>query len=56
MTSDTRTVRHIESVIGEYADCARDLQEDHPRSVIERLMAWREEMLERLRALDVRDF
>ena len=46
MTSDTRTVRHIESAIREHADCAQDLCEDHPGSAIECLAAWRAEMLE----------
>ena len=56
MTSDARTVRHIESTIREHADCARDLCEDHPGSATECLAAWRTEMLEKLRALDVCDF
>ena len=56
MTSNPRTVRHIESAIRERADCAQDLWEDHPGSATERLATWRTEMLERLRALDVCDF
>ena len=56
MTNDARTVRNIESAARVRADCARDLQEDHPGSTTECLAAWRAEMLERLRALDACDF
>ena len=53
MTSDTRTVRHIESAVKERANCARDSQEHHPGSIDEAPVAWQTEVLERLRVLDV---
>ena len=56
ITSNTRTVRNVESTARERTDCARDLQEDHPGSTTECLMALRTEMLERLGAFDACDF
>ena len=56
MTSDIRTVRHIESAVRERANCARDSQEHHPGTVDGCPTAWRTELLERLRALDVCGF
>ena len=51
-----RILRHVESVVAERANCRRDLQEYHPRSTEEHLIAWRMEMCEILRVFDVRDF
>ena len=56
LTSDTRTVRHIESAVRERAYCARDSQERYSESTNECPVAWRTEMLERLRILEVCDF
>jgi len=56
MTNDIRTVHHIESAVRERANCARDSQEHHPGSVDQGPVAWRTEVLERLRALDVCGF
>ena len=44
ITSDTRTIRHIESVVSERANCACDLREHHPGSTYECLVAWQAEM------------
>ena len=52
MTSDIRTVRHIESAVRERVNYARDSQGHHPGSTDECPVAWRMEMLERLRILD----
>ena len=56
ITTIIRILRHIEFVIGERANCRRDLQEHHPGSTEEHLIAWRMEMWEILRVFDVRDF
>jgi hypothetical protein len=44
ITSDTRIIRHIESVVSERANCACDLREHHPGSTHECLVAWQAEM------------
>ena len=54
ITDDIRIVRDIESGVRERASCARDLREYHPGSTEECLIAWRKEVLEILRAFDVR--
>jgi len=54
VTICVRIVCHIESVVGERANCARDLREHHPGSTDECLMAWRAEIWEILRDFDVR--
>jgi hypothetical protein len=54
ITSDTRTIRHIESVVRERASCALDLQEHYSGSTRECLVAWQAEMREILRFFDVR--
>jgi len=56
MTSDIRTVRHIESAVRERANCARDSQEHYPGSINGCPVAWWMEMLEKLRILDVCGF
>jgi len=56
VTSDIRTVRHIESAVRERANCARDSHEHSPGSIDGCPVVWRTEMLERLRALDVCGF
>ena len=53
MTSDIRTVRHIESAVREHANCARDSQGHHPEPIDGCPIAWRMKLLERLRTLDV---
>ena len=54
ITSDTRTIRHIESVVCERASCARDLPEHYPGPTQECLAAWQTEMQEILKFFDVR--
>jgi hypothetical protein len=54
--SDIRTVRHIESVARERANCARDLREYHPGPTKECLVAWRAEIREILGFFDVRGY
>ena len=54
--SDIRTISRIESVVSDHANCGRELRESHSGSTKERLIAWRTEMWEMLRALDVRGF
>jgi hypothetical protein len=54
ITSDTRTIRHIESVVCERATCARDLREHHSGSIQGCLVVWQAEMQEMLRFFDVR--
>jgi len=56
MTSNIRTVCHIESAVREHANRARDPQEDYPEPTNGCPVAWRMELLERLRALDVCGF
>ena len=53
VTSDFRIVRHIDSAVNEWANCARDLREPHPRSTKECLTLWRTEVWEILRVFDV---
>ena len=53
MTSDIRTVHHIESAVRERANYARDSQEHYPEPINGCPVVWRMELLERLRALDV---
>jgi hypothetical protein len=54
ITSDTRTIRHIESAVCERATCARDLREHHPGPIQECLVVWQAEMQEMQRFFDVR--
>ena len=54
ITSVTRTIRHIESVVCERASCAPDLREHYPGPTRECLVAWQAEMQEILRFFDVR--
>ena len=54
--SDIRIVRHIESVVSQHANCARNLQEYHPGPTKECLVAWRAEMREILGFFDVRGY
>ena len=54
VTSGISIVRHIESVVGEWAGCARNSREYHPESAEKRLLVWRKEMLAMLRVFDVR--
>jgi len=56
MTSDIRTVRHIESAVRGRANCVQDSQERYPGFTNECPVAWRMEMLERLRTLNVCSF
>ena len=56
ITTIIRILRHVESVVGERANCRRDLREHHPGSTEEHLIAWRMEMWEILGVFDVRDF
>ena len=56
MTNDIRIVSHIESVVRERVNCSRGPQEYHSGSIDEDPVAWRTEVLERLRALDVCGF
>ena len=56
MTSDIRTVHHIESAVRERANCARDSQEHYPESIDGCPVVLRMELLERLRTLDVCGF
>ena len=54
ITSDTRTIRHIESVVCERTSCAPDLREHYPGPTQECLVTWQTEMQEILRCFDVR--
>ena len=56
MTGDTRTVRHTESAVRERANRARDPQGHYPEPTDGCPIAWRMELLERLRALDICGF
>jgi len=56
MTSDISTVHHIESAVRKRTNCARDSQEHHLESIVGCLVAWRMEILERLRVFDVCGF
>ena len=56
ITSDTRIVRHIESVVSERAKCGHGSLEHHPEPTKECLIAWQMEMWEILRVFDVRGF
>jgi len=56
MMNDISTVRHIESAVRERANCARGSQEYYPESINGCPVAWRMELLERLRTLDVCGF
>ena len=53
ITSDIRTVRHIESAVRERANRSRYSREHHPGSTGERVIAWRAELLEILNLYDV---
>ena len=50
-----RTMRNIKSVVNERQHNSYDLQERHPGSTEEYLIAWRTELRMILRTLDVRD-
>ena len=50
-----RTMRNIKSVVNERQNNSYDLQERHPGSTEEYLIAWRTELRMILRTLDVRD-
>ena len=54
ITSDTRIVRHVESIVSRRDSCARDLH--HPGSTEEWFSVWRMEMWEMLRVFNVRCF
>ena len=56
ITRNNRIIRNVESVVSERANSTRDLPVHHPRSTEENLTAWRTEMWEELRLLDVRGF
>ena len=56
MTSGIRTVRHIESVITERANCAQDSRGHHTGFTDERLIAWMTKIRETLKAFDVCGF
>jgi len=56
ITSDTSTLRNIESAVRERANCARDSKGDCPGSTNDCVVSWRTEILERLEALDVCGF
>jgi len=56
ITSGISTMRHIESAVRERVNFARDPQEHYPESIAGCPVAWRMELLERLRALDVCSF
>ncbi|KAF9643933.1 kinase-like protein [Thelephora ganbajun] len=47
-----RTIRHIESVVRERADCVHNLRESYPECTRECIIVWREELLEMLRVFD----
>ena len=53
MTSNISAVRYIEFAVSERAGCARDSQEYYPEFINGHPVAWRMELLERLRTLDV---
>ena len=53
ITSDIRILRNIKFVVSEHRKAVRDSQEHHPSSTEERLIAWRTELWEILRVLDV---
>ena len=53
--SNLRTIRNIESMVIERRNRAHELREHHSDSTEGRLFAWRTELLETLRILDVRD-
>ena len=55
MTSDIRTIRNIESMVGERHGGAHDSRELHAGSTEEWLIAQRTNLWEILRLLDVRD-
>ena len=55
VTNDIRMVCHIESLVGEWADCAHDSRKHYHESTKECLMVWRAEIREMLRVFDVRD-
>jgi hypothetical protein len=54
ITSDTRTIRHIESVVCERASCAPALREHYPGPTQECIATWQTETQEILRFFDVR--
>ena len=56
MTNNTRTMRNIESVVGEHQNSAYNLQERHPGSTEEYLITWKTELRTILSTLDVRDY
>ena len=53
--SNLRTIRNIESMVIERRHRAHELREHHSDATKGRLIAWRTELLETLRILDVRD-
>lgn len=56
MTSIIRIMRNIESMVSERQNGGHDFWEHHPDSTEELLAAWRRELREMLRTLDVRDY
>ena len=56
ITNDTRSIRHVESMVRERANCGRNLWGSHPGSTEEYLIALRAEIWEILRVVDVHGF
>ena len=54
MTSDIRTIRHIESMVREHANCIHDPQEYQSGPGEERIIAWRAELRELSSVFEVR--